>query len=255
MAIINFLTINPLVEMRNTLIIFAAESNSGGVAFNSNALPSEIGLRKLNLWKNIENDGFYKCNIGVNNLLGHSGLPPQAITDWHGWELELSNQVDSGIFNENITWLVKCGQGGSTIAQWADGGSYYTTLKTRVDGALAAIADDNNYPIDVFVMYSQGINDAIAGTNSTTWYDSTIEFLDRLKTRYNVLHFYMTNIMPYNSSYISINDKITQIGTDRIDATAIATNWSYDYNYNHWGYTEMKRMAGVMLNYIKTFND
>jgi len=254
MGMLNFLTGWSNAPTFNYLFLFIAESNSGGVAFNSNALPSEVGLRTLNLWKNIENDGFYKCNIGVNNLLGHSGLPYPQTLGWHGWELELANQVDAGIFQVDNTFLVKAGQGGSLIANWAAGSSYYNTLVSRMDGAIADINSRNNLPIKIFVMYTQGINDGIASTNATTWYNATNDYMNRLKAKYaDIQHFYVTNIMHKTASYIAIDNKINELGQSRQDVTIIPTNWSWDYNDNHWGYTEMKRMASVMLNYIKNY--
>lgn len=258
-SIINFLTIGSGIEsnLYNTLIVFLAESNSGGVAFNSNALPSELGERNLNLWKNLTNDGFYNCNIGIlatggNNLLGHDTFSQN--NGWHGWELELANEIDLGLFDYNTTFLVKAGQGGSKISQWGATSPYYTTMLTRIDGALSAISAINNKPTKIFFMYTHGINDAIALTDPTVWYNSVNAMFDRLKIRYsNAMHIYATNIMLTNANYIAINDKINLLATNRPDFTAIPTNNSFDYDGNHWGYTEMKRIAGVMLNYIKNY--
>ena len=66
------------------LVLFIGESNSGGVALNSDLAASELLPRpRVQIWDNINNDGFDTLQIGVNNLLGHIGLETYA-TDHHG---------------------------------------------------------------------------------------------------------------------------------------------------------------------------
>ena len=99
------------------LVVFAGESNSGGLAANSYATSGELSIRTLPIWDNINNDGFDFLDIGTNNLLGHAGNESYSSTA-HGAELQLANRYDDGDFGDRTVYLCKAGQGGTTIAAW-----------------------------------------------------------------------------------------------------------------------------------------
>jgi hypothetical protein len=75
------------------LIIFNGESNSGGYADNSEALPSELAPRpSVQILDNIGLASFLDLDIGTNNNVDHLGLSNTS----HGWELGLANSVEAG---------------------------------------------------------------------------------------------------------------------------------------------------------------
>jgi hypothetical protein len=89
-------------------LVFAGESNSGGIALNSEATPAELAPRPavqiMNLYSGTF--GFEPLRIGFNNVVDHEGLstnpiyvpmPPNGILV-HGMELGLTNAVEAGLF-------------------------------------------------------------------------------------------------------------------------------------------------------------
>jgi hypothetical protein len=94
------------------LIIFTGESNSGGLAPNSALSSSESPPRRSVQILNNATLTIQTMQIGVNNLIAHTGLIDNAT---HGWENELANAAEAGRFNQQPIFLVKTGQGGSVI--------------------------------------------------------------------------------------------------------------------------------------------
>lgn len=150
----------PQMTGKPILFVLAGESNPGGLAHNSDALPREKKARPQLPILNNESLEFEPLKIGKNNLIGHSGLEYAMYTS-HGMELELANKVNYLEFGNRPCYLVKGGQGGSTTAMWSPGVSpyYFDTLSKRLDAALAEIlAQKFQYP-QVVVMLSIGINE------------------------------------------------------------------------------------------------
>lgn len=114
--------------------------------------------------------------IGVNNNLGHQDLPPNTT---FGWELGLANVLTE---NGETVYLLKTGQGGSTIAQWEEGNpsGYWATFVTRWNALVDQMAAIGLSPAPE-VWYSQGQNDEIAGTNVITWGNATILHLQKIR--------------------------------------------------------------------------
>lgn len=115
---------------------------------------------------------FEDLHIGVNNLIGHSGLESYATT-CHGWEAELADSVEGRNWDFSQIYLVKTGQGGSTISQWNTTGSYFTTFVTRINAAIALIKATGKTPVP-FIWYTQGIIDSIASTPILAWQNATL---------------------------------------------------------------------------------
>jgi len=121
------------------LVVITGESNAGGYALNSEATPEELAPRPA--VQILDNDAlvFRPLAIGTNNLLGHAGLRP---TETHGFELELANRAERWPADRQPVYLVKTGQGGSRIADWAPDGAYFRTFRTRVAAARRLLAND-----------------------------------------------------------------------------------------------------------------
>jgi len=221
----------------NYLIVFLGESNSGGFAPNSSALVQELGIRSnIEIWDNVNNDTFIILNIGVNNLLGHTGLEPYT-TSRHGWELGLANLVTG---NQKI---LKAGQGGSFIADWASGQTNYLTFVSRLNNVLALTGQ-----IPIYIWYSQGINDGLYNIDPTTWYNATVDLFERIQTAYpTVEKIFGTRIQRDTAGKLAIDDKIVELAINLEYFEQVQTDDLSLVDSNHWDYEGMKTIASRML--------
>lgn len=217
------------------LFIFNGESNSGGIAENSLATADELSIQpRLQIWNNFENH-FESLHVGVNNLLGHWVLEPW-INIGHGWELELSNIIKTQYPNKTM-YLLKTGQGGTTISQWDTSGVHYKTMVNRIDSAMTVLRRQHR-PIQVFVFYSQGINDILySQLPDTVWQAKTQDHLNRIKaltgpdTRI-VLSQHMVNWTNYNMAMerICTNDSTGRTTfVSGVGASTQSDGLHYDY--------------------------
>jgi len=182
----------------NYMIIFAGESNASGSALNADALAGEIGVRSSVKVLNNDNLTFETLNIGVNNILGQ-GYYPQ----YHGWELGLANMADTGALT-NPLYYVQTSQSGTQVSQWAFGGTLYNRMITRIDTAIfQRRAINGNVMPQLFIFYSQGINDFYASTNLTTWKNATKAHFASLRSKYGLVPIFMTYLPPPLLAYIS----------------------------------------------------
>lgn len=163
--------------MTSLLVIFTGESNSGGYA--DNAELSSADLQPFPNTQILNNTSllFESLQIGVNNLIDHIGLTANAS---HGWEIGLAKRCNQGKLGPKPVYLLKTGEGGSIISQWNSGGAYYTTFLSRLNAAktLLATASITYTPV---VWYTQGINDAIDGTDIPTWKGATIAHFAKIR--------------------------------------------------------------------------
>lgn len=231
---------------RPILVIINGESNSGGYALNSEAPLNEIGERESVQILNNNTLVFENLDIGVNNLLGHAGLSNGST---HGFELELANRADVNDFYSEGVYLVKTGAGGSTIAQWNVGGAYYNTMESRITTAQEIL---NFSDYNIVVLYSLGINDAIAGTNVNVWKTAVQNHLNELRTiigQGNV-PIIMTQFQGMGSGgtqYNSYSTTISEIATNLENVYAVDVSGAGLRDLNHWNYAGMKQVAGDML--------
>lgn len=241
--------LNTAVSQKNILIIMFGESNSGGLASNSDATLTELSNRgRVQLWNNTSNTGFYNLEIPVNSRVGHDMLTNDGLR--HGLELQLANKVYENSFSTDTVYLVKAGQGGSYIGSWINGGTYWNTWKTRVNGAISNLTAKGK-PIYIYVMYSQGINDAAANANADTWGTATLELINRTRTEIGNVTFYVTNIPRNNIYYNAIDDKINTLANQYNYIIPIQTSDAAIYSDNmHWTYAGLKLICDRMLNYI-----
>ena len=222
------------------LLILSGESNAGGLAVNAYATVTELMARSAVQILNNTSLSLEPLQVGVNNLIGHATLAANAT---HGFELGLANTVDAGRWTQSQIYMVKTGQGGSTIAQWASGNAsgYWTTALARFNAVKAAIQAAGKTPLPVIV-WSQGINDMIANTAVATWKAQTMAHFARLRTEWGaatpILMTAFTN-PPLGSGatlYATYNTAMAEIAAadpntfviDTADATAVdPAHWDY----------------------------
>jgi len=225
------------------LIIIAGESNSGGYALNSDATSTELAPRNAVKILNNATLTFQTLQIGRNNLVGHYGLDP---TTTHGVELELANQAEKLPADCLPIFLVKTGQGGSKICQWASGGAYFDTFRERVTAAKKLLIGQQVRPV---VLISLGINDAIACTPIEQWKLEMNDLVWRLRKEVGgEPPIIMTQFMP---RYAQLNSAINQICAEVPSVYSVDTRDVSLRDANHWDYAGMKLVARRILDVIE----
>lgn len=190
------------------LFVFFGESNSGGIAPNSSATLQELAPRNLQIMNNATFQ-FEPLDIGTNNLIGHIQLE-YAMFNSHGMELQLANKYDANFFPNNEVFLVKAGAGGSKIADWNTGGTYYTNFLSRVQNAIDLLFYEN--PINIKFMLSLGINDKGVGTATSVYKAGMKSLIQRIKTDFNLVGNFNLSIMNLEFvTGISMGDYLTTI--------------------------------------------
>lgn len=163
--------------MDSLLVIFTGESNSGGYAYNAELSGGDLQPFPKTQILNNTSLVFEPLQIGVNNLIGHTGLTANAS---HGWEVGLAKRCIQGKLGPTPVYLLKTGQGGSIISQWNSGGAFYTTFLSRLNTAKSILAAAN-ITYKPVVWYTQSINDAIAGTDIPTWKAATLAHFTKIR--------------------------------------------------------------------------
>jgi Carbohydrate esterase, sialic acid-specific acetylesterase len=230
----------PIKLPSNTTFVFIGESNSGGSASNSSLGPEELDPNPSIQILNNSSLTLEPLDIGSNNLIGHFGAIDQSS---HGWEAGLQ------INTSGQCYLVKCGQGGSTISQWNDGGSYQNTFEARIN-AFQSLVPSANYR----VWLSFGINDAAQGTAPATWRASTENWISRIRTKLGspTIKVYATKLMANTSQKIAYNLQLDAMAAADpnfilLDTSSILTYPLITGDPNHWNSSSMKRMARGFL--------
>ncbi|RYY00893.1 MAG: SGNH/GDSL hydrolase family protein [Gammaproteobacteria bacterium] len=202
------------------------ESNGDGYALNSQAPSNQLGKRSSVKILNNSTLVFEELVIGGagdNTHIGHGGNTAGLWDETHGWQIQMANLADSGVISNPVS-LIQVSQGGSTIANWGIG-SYYPAydanyfardlLKQRLDTGLAQIVRGNGgvHP-PIYMPWTHGINDIIAGTPVATWKAGTIELINWIRTTYplNKVVVIMVKIPPsVGGAYVAYNSAIEQI--------------------------------------------
>lgn len=243
------------IDSSDIIIVFFGESNSGGIAANSYATSSELAKRKLQILNNTSLTSFDSLDIGSNNLTGHCGLQYAASTG-HGIELQLANRYDSGAFGSRNVYLVKAGQGGTTIAQWDTGGTYTVewtatprvTFFQRVDSALSIIPGTPR----LFFIWSQGINDG--GSNPSAWKAKVSSLFNEVVARYGSTFFYITRFDSMGDYYYT---QMSELASERADTRMVSSLGCETTKVVagagfHWGYDGMKILSNRIIDSILT---
>lgn len=237
------------------LLIFAGESNAGGLAVNADATAPELAARSSVRILDNTTLAWADLDVGTNNLVGHFGLPDNAT---HGLEIGLANTVDAGRWPNSPPqiYLVKTGQGGSVIAEWATGHSsgYWSTFLSRVNAAKGLL-QTAGVGVTPIVFYSQGINDALLGvpTPVATWKSQTIAHLAKIRSELGATTpIYMTRFAapPLAASDTAYNVAMDEIAaadsyTKVLDTAALGI-----VNTHHWSYQGYLALAERLLDEI-----
>ncbi len=227
------------------LVLIPGESNAGGEAPNASATTDELLPRHLQILHNFR-FVFQNLEIGENNNIGHVGLDNTT----HGMELGLANQYDDGDFNGHPVYLVKAGQGGSTIGQWTSAGAYFDTMRVRVQAAITKVIELTGQVPIVEVWCSIGINDRIAGTSTSTFKTAYKQFITDVRAmistitgQTHIIPFLFTRFdsMPSNLAYETV---FGQIASEVSDCYAVSTlGASILGDGNHWDYSGFKTVV------------
>lgn len=198
------------LSKRRYLFVIAGESNAGGFN-NPNTLltPDQLlPTPHAQIWHNTSN-AFQPMQIGTNNLIGHNGISDNA---HHGIERGLARDILQ-VLQWPEAYILKAGQGGSRISQWAvgDASGYLATLTTRFNAARAAMVARGFTVIPVLIWFN-GVNDAIAATNTTTWRTATQAHFTQIRTLMGTnTAIFFPKVMAVDAAHNAINAEIQAI--------------------------------------------
>jgi hypothetical protein len=228
---------------RPLVLVFTGESNSGGIGPNARATPAELGPRACVQIMNFTNQkfSFEDLRIGVNNLCDHAGLEGYYGKS-HGWEMELANAVADGAFaGHERVYLIKTGQGGSKIAQWAEDGPAWRKFVQRTEAGRKQLPADARW----VVWLSLGINDALARTPIATWKTQVVAHLGRIRKQLPGATIVMTQFQ--SMGYPEINQAIAQIAAAEPDVLAVDSTGAKLLDANHWDYDGLKTVTRRLI--------
>jgi hypothetical protein len=225
------------------LIIQTGESNSGGTVPNASATAPELAPRSE--VKIINNTGlvFETLDVGTNNLIDHFNLTNNTT---HSWELQLANQVAAGSWGAAPVYLIKTGQGGSKVAEWAtSAGAYQVKVADRHTPALAELTGLGKTPTPVIWM-SIGINDSLAGTSQNQFRIDLQRYISAIRRTVGVVPVIMTHLTP---AHVAYDAYIDQVAADMVWCYAFdtATANANLLDAQHWGYTGQKANADAFM--------
>ncbi len=225
---------------RPELVILWGESNSGGKATNSFASGTELGTRTLQIFNNYSLR-FENLLIGTNNLTLHTGLTDNAT---HGMEIGLANGYSSNNFSGHPVYLLKVGQGGSTISEWETTDAYYDTMRTRITLAFNKVVELTGQVPLITVWGSLGINDRIAGTSTGTFKTAFKQFITDIRATIHTLTGQPSSIIPFlftrfdsMSSNLAYETVFGEIDSEVSDCYAVSTSGAALLDSNHWEYS------------------
>lgn len=240
--------------MAHYAIVALGESNSGGPVLNTEATSAELlprpGIKMLRVDKTLANpvsQYFESLQIGVNNNLSHNALNSST----HGWERQLANDQASGVWPAGDTiYYIQTGQGGSRAAEWANPGiGYWGAAVARFNLAKAYYTANGISPVWI-VWLSLGINDAVAGTDTTTWKTQMLDLINRIKTELPGVKIVLTEL----PSRPTFNAKIRELANSESNVTFCGITGCALQDSNHWSYagfnvlsTRMSHLSQIML--------
>lgn len=227
------------------VFVFTGESNSGGIGLNSEATPAEREPRPCVRIMNLTNGRFTfePLRLGVNNLRAHAGLE-EFYDACHGFENELANAVQANAFpGYRQVYLIKTGQGGSTIAQWAGDapGGYWSKFQTRIETGKRQLPAKARW----VVWFSLGINDTLARTPLPEWKANTLAHLKRIKTLLPEAVIVMTQFQAMG--YAEIDAAIEAIAAEETNVLIVDSSGAALRDNNHWSYAGLKTVTDRMI--------
>lgn len=232
---------------RPLVFVFTGESNSGGVGRNAEATPAELAARPSVQIMNLTNGlfTFEPLLLGKNNLRDHAGLEG-FYAGCHGPELGLANAVEAGSFaGRKQVYLVKTGQGGFRIAQWAPEheSGYWRKFDQRLAAAKRQVPANSQW----VVWFSLGINDAIANTPVAAWKQDTLAHLKQLKKKLPGASIVMTQFQSMKR-YADMDKALAEIAAEEPGVFVVdSTGAGMESDGNHWNYAGLKTVAERMV--------
>jgi hypothetical protein len=227
------------------VFVITGESNSGGIGLNSQATAAERAPRACVQIMNLTSGsfGFEDLKLGVNNLRDHFRLDGYYDT-CHGFENQLANSVDAGVFtNTPQVYLIKTGQGSARMAQWAvgDRSGYWAKFLERINAAKRQLPANPQW----VVWFSLGINDGIAHTPIDKWQEDTLAYLKRIKDELPGAVIVMTQFQSMRN-YPQIDAALAKIAEEEARVFVVDSTGADLANPNHWNYAGLKTVAGRM---------
>lgn len=213
----------PIIDNSVISLIFIGESNVAAVCPNTDLPGGDLGVHPEVQILNNTNLVIENLDVGLtgNNLIGHDGISGQA---YHGWEVQLCRQVVRGDWGTSPAYLLKSGQGGSQIASWTTGGSYYLTFAARW-AAFASGLSSLGKTANPAIWVSLGLNDEVAGTDAETWKSGMISWFANMRSTIGFPNapIILTNFGPVHDN---LNVKIAEIAelpnNYMVDTTSLA---------------------------------
>lgn len=230
------------------LIVITGESNAGGRGSNSDATSAEKAKRTSYILNNVTLK-LEQLQVGVNNTLLHTNFLDAL--GYHGWEIQLANQVDSGTFISAPMYFLKAGMGGSTISQWTVGNvsGYWDSLQKRMDTAITLLTTLNQgRRPDIYIFYTQGINDILNGVDTATWRVATEAHFSKIRAKYGHVPIFMTYLPTFQPGYPQdYNPVIDRIAAEMTEVYPIKTDDASKVDSAHWDYAGLKLVARRMI--------
>lgn len=214
-------------------IVAVGESNSGGMGANA-SLPAPL-LAATSRVKilNVTTSVFENMDIGTNNNLDHDGLDPTT----HGWEAGFLNYLDNNIQTEPI-YYVQTGQGGAQLANFANGGTWWTKIQTRINTAKAKFVELGISPTwEIWITI--GINDFLDGApitpavykaNMMTLISEVRTMIGQGNVRVSAAEF----MQPVKDAYPTYITQFDALATDVANLRIVDTTGLTLQNDYHW---------------------
>jgi len=232
-------------ELRPLVFVITGESNSGGIGKNADASPKERTPRPEVQIMNLTSGqfDFEDLQLGVNNLRDHHRLENYYATH-HGLENGLANAIAANAFPDHKqVHLIKTGQGGSRISQWAESHSsgFWKKFVQRTDAAKRQLLDKPQW----VVWLSLGINDAIDRAPIDRWKLDVRAHVKRIRSQLPGAVIVMTQFQ--SMGYPETNAAIAEIAKDDPNVVAVDSTGASSRDKNHWDYAGLKTVAARMV--------
>jgi hypothetical protein len=213
------------------------------MAFNAGLDAGELASTSAIQILRTDTLAFQNLQIGANNNIGGAGLG-LADNSTHGWENGLNKRIQANDFSVSSVKLVKTGWGGTIISSWNVGGTLWNQMIAKMDAAKAI--DSTLNPI---IFYSQGINDAVAGTSTSQWKTDTAAHWAALRTRYGA------NIpiiaAKFQTAFSTFSTALDELAAVTANCWTVQTDDLPLQDGNHWGEAGMETMAYRMIDKLK----
>ncbi len=238
------------------LIILFGESNASGRAKNNLATAYERTPRASVQILNNNTFLFEPLDLDQNNSIDVCGF-----TDEHGMEVGLANGVEAGRLKAPV-YLVKSACSGSKIDWWLSETepAKWSKLVQKVNAALTELNAKGITKRRITVWMSIGLNDAIGGTSTDSFYARINRFTSEFRSEFGAnIKFHMTQFHRYRPDFGETvpgpnghpyNAVIDLIDANDPNLTIVETTdagWIPGEEAIHWSYSGFKVIADRMI--------